>query len=245
MGRRDNAFDGIMEAHLQFDIQPQPDETTCGPTCLHAVYNYYDDHASLSSVVSETPELEEGGTLAAFLAGHALRRGYEATIFTYNLKVFDPTWFIPNPPDMKARLRARLEHKRSPKLRRAIKAYLDLLEHGGAIRFQDLTAKLIEGYLVKGIPILTGLSATYLYRCAREYGPKADYDDIRGDPAGHFVVLCGYDKKLREILVADPLLPNPFTENQYYQVNIDRVICAILLGVLTYDANLLVIQPKA
>ncbi len=26
-------------------------------------------------------------------------------------------------------------------------------------------------------------------------------------------------------------------------VNIDRVICSILLGVLTYDANLLIIQP--
>ncbi|MCL4694103.1 MAG: C39 family peptidase [Candidatus Hydrogenedentes bacterium] len=234
-----------METRLQFDIQPQPDETTCGPTCLHAVYNYYDDKASLADVIRETPRLEEGGTLAAFLAGHALRRGYKATIYTYNLKVFDPTWFIPEAPKMPERLRARLEHKRSPKLRRAIKAYLDLLEHGGTVRFQDLTAKLIESYLVKGIPILTGLSSTYLYRCAREYGPNADYDDVRGDPAGHFVVLCGYDKKSKEILVADPLLPNPFTEDHYYQVNIDRVICAILLGVLTYDANLLVIQPKA
>jgi hypothetical protein len=234
-----------MEANLQFDIQPQPDETTCGPTCLHAVYNYYDDKIRQADVIAETPRLEEGGTLAAFLAGHALRRGYSATIYTYNLKVFDPTWFGPDPPDMAARLKARYEHKRSPRIRRAIKAYLDVIEHGGDVEFQDLTAKLIQSYLVRGIPILTGLSSTYLYRCAREYGPKADYDDVRGDPAGHFVVLCGYDKKSREIMVADPLLPNPFTENQYYQVNIDRVICAILLGILTYDANLVVIQPKA
>lgn len=233
-----------METRLQFDILPQPDEMTCGPTCLHSVYHYYGDSAKLSEVIAETPRLEEGGTLAAFLAGHALRRGYDATIYTYNLSVFDPTWFRSNPPDVRARLRARYEHKRSPKLRRAILAYLDVLEKGGTIRFQDLTARLIEGYLNRGTPILTGLSSTYLYQCAREYGPKADYDDVRGDPAGHFVVLCGYDKTSREILVADPLLPNPFTENNYYSVNIDRVICAILLGILTYDANLVVIKPK-
>jgi hypothetical protein len=30
---------------------------------------------------------------------------------------------------------------------------------------------------------------------------------------------------------------------QYYEIKIDRVIGAILLGVLTHDANLLVIEP--
>jgi hypothetical protein len=30
-----------------------------------------------------------------------------------------------------------------------------------------------------------------------------------------------------------------------YSIPIERVMCAILLGVLTYDANLLVIEPHA
>ena len=46
------------------------------------------------------------------------------------------------------------------------------------------------------------------------------------------------------ILIADPYIKNPVAAKQFYQVNIDRVICAILLGVLTYDANLLVIHPR-
>jgi hypothetical protein len=29
-----------------------------------------------------------------WLACHALRRGYDATIYTYNLQLFDPTWFV-------------------------------------------------------------------------------------------------------------------------------------------------------
>ena len=73
----------------------QPDDTTCGPTCLHAVYGYYGDEAELDQVIQETVRLEHGGTLALLLGCHALRRGYQATIYTYHLQVFDPTWFVP------------------------------------------------------------------------------------------------------------------------------------------------------
>ena len=85
------------------------------------------------------------------------------------------------------------------------------------------------------------MSATYLYRTAREFGPGDDYDDVRGTPSGHFVVLCGYDREKRTVLVADPLQSNPVGKGQYYEVDLNRVICSILLGVTTYDANLLII----
>jgi len=102
----------------------------------------------------------------------------------------------------------------------------------------------LRRYVKRSIPVITGLSSTYLYRTPREYGPNCDYDDVRGEPTGHFVVLCGYNKESRTVQVADPLLPNPVATSQLYDVNIDRVLCAVLLGVLTYDANLLVIQPR-
>lgn len=51
----------------------------------------------------ETPELEDGGTLAVLLGTQAIRRGYHAKIFTYNLRVFDPSWFAhPSPATRKA-----------------------------------------------------------------------------------------------------------------------------------------------
>ena len=71
-------------------MQPQPDDMTCGPTCLHAVYRYFDDDVPLEQVVGEASMLDEGGTLAVLLGCHAQRRGYEASIYTYNLDVFDP-----------------------------------------------------------------------------------------------------------------------------------------------------------
>jgi ABC-type bacteriocin/lantibiotic exporter with double-glycine peptidase domain len=78
---------------LGFDIQSQPDKVTCGPTCLHALYQYYGEDISLKQVVREVKQLKAGGTLAVMLGNHALKRGYKALIYTYNLTVFDPSWF--------------------------------------------------------------------------------------------------------------------------------------------------------
>jgi hypothetical protein len=233
-----------METGLRLDILPQPDDRTCGPTCLHALYSYYKAPLPLDQVIAEVPQLEGGGTLAVLLGCHALKRGYQATIYTYNLQMFDPTWWAPGPSVLRERLMAQAKHKTSHKLQVATEAYLQFLELGGLVRFEDLTPTLIRRYLSKQVPILTGLSATYLYRTAREFGPEDDYDDIRGYPSGHFVIVCGYNSPDRTVLVADPTLENPVAKDHYYQVSIDRLVCSILLGILTYDANLLIIQPK-
>lgn len=248
-----------MVRRLELEIQPQPDETTCGPTCLHAVYQYLGDAVELRSVIEETPRFAEGGTLAVWLGCHARRRGYRATIYTYNLEVFDPTWFEKlelskdeDPPLTLAqaqnhaiieRLETQMKHKDSPRLRHASGAYIEFLRLGGKLRMHDLTPRLLRRYLRRAIPLLVGLSATYLYNCKREVSATNQPDDICGQAVGHFVVLCGYDEQRQTVQVADPYLPNPLGETHYYEVGFERLVCAILLGVLTYDANLLIIQP--
>jgi hypothetical protein len=227
---------------LDFEIATQPDDTTCGPTCLHAVYRYFGNPIPLEQVISQVTKLSEGGTLAVLLGCDALRRGFRATIYTYNLQVFDPTWFS-NQVLLSDKLTAQAAVKKDAKLTVATRGYLDFLDKGGEISFQDLTPKLIRYYLKRSIPILTGLSATYLYRSARECVPNSKEDDVAGFPAGHFVVLCGYDMQERQVRIADPYLPNPMAAKKYYGVAMDRLICSIMLGILTYDANLLVIEP--
>jgi len=226
---------------LELEVLPQPDGTTCGPTCLHGVYRYWGHDMPLARLIGEITPLPEGGTLAVSLACHALRHGFDATIFTYNLQLFDPTWFA-KPTDLAARLRAQKQHKRSRKLAHATHAYLEYLELGGRLGFEELTPQLLLRFLEQGIPVLTGLSATYLYACARERDDK--YDDVSGLPTGHFVVLSGYDRDAREVLVADPLKDNPGFGRQKYRIGTDRLIAAILLGIVTYDANLLVLTPR-
>lgn len=233
-----------MDIELPISILPQPDDSSCGPTCLHAVFDYYGYNPGLDEVMKNIQMLKDGGTLAVFLACEALRRGFNATIYTYNLQMFDPSWFASTDIDISEKLRAQAREKTSTKIREATSGYLEFLRLGGKLRFVDLTTSLIRGILRRRLPILTGLSSTYLYREPREFGPKDEPDDIRGKPAGHFVLLSGYHRVGRTVLITDPLTPNPAAASQIYSVNIDRAICAILLGVLTYDANLLVIHPR-
>jgi hypothetical protein len=237
---------------LLLDILAQPDDSTCGPTCLHAVYRYHGEHLSLPEVIGQVGRLQSGGTLAVFLACHALQRGYRARIYTFNLQVFDPTWFVTDGVDVRAKLLAQQEAKDSSRLRAATQAYIEFLDLGGELRMEVLTAGLIRKYLKRGVPILTGLSATFLYGESREIaidppqpGRTTIPDDVRGYPSGHFVVLCGYDPTRRTVLVADPLDSNPIAGDHQYAVDIDRVFAAIMLGIVTYDANLLLIEPKS
>lgn len=223
-------------------IEAQPDSTTCGPTCLHAVYRHFGDAITLEQVIDEIQRLDHGGTLDVFLANHALARGYRATIHTWNLEVFDPTWFGSRGIDLADKLSRQAHFKQRERLSTATTGYLEFLAAGGQLRFGELNRALLRRLLSEGHPVMTGLSATYLYRSAREWGPDDEDDDVRGEPVGHFVLLNAYLRPTREVLIADPTSPNP-QGSQVYSVHIDRVIAAILLGALTYDANLLVIRP--
>lgn len=233
------------ELVLGFDIQTQPDEVTCGPTCLQALYNYYSDPVPLNDVIKEVKRLKFGGTLAVMLGHHALKRGYQAHIYTYNLNVFDPTWFKNSSKKMIYHLQAQMEFKyKRRKLQVASAAYIKFLESGGELRNSELDETLIKDYLKRSIPILTGLSATYLYGTAREIPQFDIYDSIKGEPSGHFVVITGYDEDKDCAYIADPMEPNPLGKGQVYSVSFPRLINSIMLGIVTYDANLLVIEPK-
>jgi hypothetical protein len=228
---------------LPLETLPQPDETTCGPTCLHAVYRYWDEPEPLEQVIARNYRMEHGGTYAVYLACDALRKGYRATIYTYNLLVFDPTWFRPG-IDIAERLRRQLELKTERRrFEQVTPGYLEFLSLGGRLRFIDLSAELVYRILRRGFPIITGLSSTYLYHAAREYGPDDIKDDIRGTPSGHFVVIAGYEAARRRVLIVDPYQPHPYGDTHEYWIGIDRVVGAILLGIVTHDANLLIVQP--
>ena len=222
---------------------PQPDETTCGPTCLHAIYSFFADEQSLDEVIERMWRLEHGGTYAVYLACDALRNGYAARIYTYNLTVFDPTWFTAPGVDLADRLRQQRAAKDERRGQHAVDGYLEFLARGGRLRFANLSEHLIRGILRCELPILTGLSSTYLYRSERER-PDGTVDDVRGHPVGHFVVIAGWDAVRRRVLVVDPYQPNPWGPSHEYWIGIDRVVAAILLGIVTHDANLLVVYPE-
>lgn len=227
---------------IPFNIHAQPDDISCGPTCLQAVYRYFGTGAD--NVLEEVPRLADGGTLAVHLANHALGQGYDARLVTWNLQVFDPTWFAGGPAHIADRLLRQAEVKSDAKVRDASRAYASFLGLGGKLEFRELDAALLRGPLQRGIPIITGLSATFLYQAVRERPDDQQPDDVRGEPVGHFVVLTGYVRGSKQVHVSDPLYPNPFAETHDYKVGMGRVLGAVYLGALTHDANLLILEPE-
>ena len=92
---------------------PQPDDNTCGPTSLHAVYNYHNLPITLDEVITGIDRVSNGGTLAVYLGVDALKRGFDATIYTFNLRMFDPTWFGLSNSEIQDKIKARLQLKRN------------------------------------------------------------------------------------------------------------------------------------
>jgi hypothetical protein len=228
-----------------FRIEAQPDDDTCGATALHAVYRHFGDDMTLERTIREVHHLADGGTLEVLLGIHALRRGYQVKLHSYNLNVFDPSWEGLSPAEMARKLTAQSRIKESKKLQAACLAYVHYLNEGGSIDFEDPTPALLQGYFDQGLPVLAGLSATYLYRSKREYAGskgRSIHHDLRGKPMGHFVVLTGMERKM--VRVADPWQDNPMAPGRSYEVKVGRLINSIMLGIVTYDANIMVISPE-
>jgi hypothetical protein len=227
----------------------QPDDVTCGPTCLRKVYHYYGIEIGVEGVVGEIDRNEDGGTLAVYLGIAALRRGFRARIFTYDLRIFDPTWCGLSMAALTEKVRARLPHLRLEKMRLAGQAYLEYLSLGGEIGCEELTPALIKSIIDREHPVLAGLSATYLYRMPRERHDPVTHalleDDVAGDAIGHFVVISGYEQWGRRFTVLDPSSHVPAPGERGRQVvDAQRLINAILLGDLTNDAVLLELWPQ-
>ena len=225
----------------------QPDDVTCGPTCLRKVYDFYGLEVELDEVLGEIDRNEDGGTLAVYLGTSALRRGFRARIYSYDLRIFDPSWIHLPPAELCEKVRQRIPHTPTPKAMRCAQAYEQFLSMGGELAFEELTPGLLKTILDRDHPILAGLSATYLYGFKRERWDDGSNcavdDDVRGSPTGHFVVIVGYEQWGRAFSLRDPSEHVPVCDHGRQVVDAQRLTNSILLGDLTYDAVLLEIWP--
>ena len=105
-----------------------PDDVTCGPTCQNKVYHFYRRDVPLEEVSKGIDRDQEGGTLAVNLGLAALGRGFHARIFSYNLRLFDPSWAGLRRDALAEKLRLRIPHLREEKSVRAAKAYVEYLD---------------------------------------------------------------------------------------------------------------------
>ena len=232
------------KANIEYDIHvdPQPTVTSCGPTCLEALYSYYGVDNIRGKLIDQIQYTEDGGTLGVILGTDALERNFQVTIHTHNLMVFDPTWFDIKQEQLALKLRLQSQTSKSAKTRQASNYYAQFIEKSGQILFRSLNAEFLYQLLKDNGPVICGLSSTYLYQCQRETNDTMIYDDINGYAQGHFVVLCGITGDRSHVFVTDPFDSNPTFGGQKYWVDIQHFINSVLVGVITYDANFILIK---
>lgn len=233
-----------MKLELIHPIETQPDCITCGPCALHSIYHHYQDSIGLDEVIQQVRYMPMGGTLSVFLGCHALNRGYSATLHSFNLDVIDPTWFRGKQINLLQKLKQQVMSHDDSKVIEATQAYIEFLELGGKINFQTVSFEQIQNYIKNRTPILSGINATYFYQTMRDYTNKDNrvvYDEWEGRPSGHFIVIYDYDQN-QQLAVADPFSPHPLSRQHHYSVSYTHWLHAMLLGVLTYDAEFLIIE---
>lgn len=222
----------------------QPDEFTCGPTCLHQVLLYYKDVRPLPQILAALRRNPDGGTLAVYLGLAALEMGYNAALYPLGLRVVDPTWRGWTFHNLRERIAQRAKVQTNEAWRLEHEAYVQFLDAGGKLFVEELSPALLVRILRREHPVVCGLSATYLYGTMRERSDDLEYDDLRGESAGHFVVLCGYTGGGLHFHVRDPSVHVPFSATGRYTVGAQRLTNAILLGDATRDAVLLEVWPR-
>lgn len=229
----------------RYPILAQPNGVTCGPTCLQSIYTYHHDIISLEDTIAQTEYLPSGGTIAVLLGCHALKRGYRVSMYSFNTYVFDPTWMSCEPSILLQKLQHQFVWNSNPKIKHATQAYIQFLELGGKINFQNLNFNLISELLKNKTPLLSGISATYFYQNMRDFTDDKDrvvYDEFSGETSGHFIVIYDADEN-ENLSIADPYLPHTLSHEHHYIIPYNHWLHALLLGSVTYDAEVLVIEP--
>lgn len=217
----------------------------------------YGETRPLTELLRRVRRNADGGTQAVWLGQLALDLGYRARLYPFGVRVFDPTWWRLEPADLIAKLEVRSAAlSRWPDRARDVvttEAWRHFLASGGKVAFVEPSPALLVRILDRGRPIICGLSASWLYREARERPDDNVADDILGEPVGHFVVVRGYTGGGLHVHIADPAdaappaLPSPEagppSAHGEYPLPSQRLLHAVLLGDTTRDAVLLEIWP--
>lgn len=178
--------------------------------------SHYGMDVTATAILAELPGLTtddgaEWGTVAPELAAFCMKKGFHATVHTFDCRIVDLSWADFPPEKMLARLREVKSTRLIPTLGKNVtdlfvQGYIDLLEAGGELRIRPyVTSALLDELLTTG-PFMTTVCMGAFYgkgRARRGDDGKGILDDVRGSIGTHFVIVRGRDEAGR-YLIADP-----------------------------------------
>ena len=185
----------------------------CGPTCLKEVFDFYNYKIDLKTIIKGTKSEKKYIDWDYKLGLFALKCGFKVDVYTLTTDIFDPTWYNFKKDVLLKQLKKRLNfvsknNKKDVKdgyiwwwYKPALESIIKFIKAGGNIKFVPISKNLIIKLLKKGIPIIAPLNSTLIYKIRRVY--RNNFDDIKGEYVGHFIVISGYDSRKDKFILVD------------------------------------------
>jgi len=207
----------------------------CGPVCLLNVYNHFKIKTSLEKIMTELNVTEENPTHLPQLARHLANNKLKTLFISSNPHTVSPNWKGKNKDAIIPMLKEWILLNYNHEWQRAALFLLFYLQEGGEILITDMTTEIIDKYLALGYIIVTCLEQSWLWDKRKILG-KQEYDDVKGNARGHFVIIYGEENN--KYLVSDPF-PTRLKEREgIYSVSKDTM----LVSTLTWGAQILAIK---
>lgn len=206
------------------------------------IYSYFGIKVPLEKLLDDLKIDKYTGTFTAQLGLHAKNSGLQTLILCSNPYYVSPAWSkLDNQTIYKkigGWLAFELQGKnkiRKNKFKKGTRFILAYIKNGGKIKIIDLTTRLIDGYLDQGYLMTGAIEESWLWE-KRKIPKTAEFDDIKGIPQGHFVVLYGHDAE--NYFVSDPYPTGLEGKNGLYKVKKDK----FLVSCLFWEATLLAVN---
>jgi hypothetical protein len=176
---------------LQLEPILQDGPTACTNACLRMVAGYFGRELERDAIDRALFKDSAGCSFNTDLARIALRHGFAADCYGYNLYLTDPADAGLSPAALLDRLRRERAHLRDPWYRPMLESIVAALQEGVHYAVRRPAFEIAASYLRARIPVIAVVSYPALH-------------GVRGNPfSGHDVVLTGYDG--RRVFFVDPL----------------------------------------
>lgn len=207
--------------------------SSCGPVSLYNIYEHFGIKTSLHQILNDLKIDDKKATYPAQLAVDIKKHGLSTILLTSSPRLVAPNWVNHENKEIIEKLSKWLKKHKNDKWSGNVKHLLTYLKHNGDILITDLTTKLIDEYLDQGYLVMPCLEDSWIWG-QRKIKGKAEFDDIAGEPRGHFVVV--YGKEDNEYLVSDPYPTGLQNREGIYRIDKDKLLVATLFWSATIVA---------
>lgn len=206
----------MKKTEYKINHQYQPTNTTCSPTALSMLLDYYGKYFSVDDISRKVPQVknekgENFGTINQQMATWCLSLGFDVALYTADIQVIDQSWRDLSKKEVIKRLEARKTGLKVPSLGELwndayCQSYIDFLEADGDLSIVPFITSQLLYDLIENGPILPLVCFNTLYGTGRtsNYGEKESTpDDINGKAWNHSIVIYGNDEE-GNFQIADP-----------------------------------------